>query len=49
MRKVFVGLLVTMLVVCAGIFGGLNGQSKDDPRNTKDPVVCIPPGDLPIA
>lgn len=48
MRKVFVGLLVTMLVVCAGIFGGLNGQSKDDPRNTKDPVVTVPEIDGPI-
>ena len=48
MRKVFVGLLVTMLVVCAGIFGGFSGQSKD-PENSKDPVVNVPPGDGPIA
>lgn len=49
MRKLFVGLLVTMLVTCAGIFGGLNIQSKEDPENTKSPVVCVPETDGPIA
>lgn len=49
MRKLFVGLLVTMLVACAGIFSGLNLQSQDNPRNTKDPVVNVPEGDGPIA
>ena len=48
MRKLFVGLLVTMLVVCSGIFGGLNLNSKD-PENSKDPVVNVPETDGPIA
>ena len=49
MRKLFVGLLVTMLVTCAGIFGGLNLDSKETPENTKDPVVTVPETDGPIA
>lgn len=49
MKKLFVGLLVTMLIACAGIFSGLNVQSKEDPENRKSPVVTVPDIDGPIA
>ena len=49
MKRVFVGLLVAMVAVCAGLFGSVKPCSKEDPENTKSPVVTFPEGNGPIA
>ena len=49
MKRVFVGLLVTIALVCAGLFGSIKPCSKEDPENTKSPVVTFPDFDGPIA